>query len=303
MIPRVAEDAAVDVGAIAAALRRVTVVVRSGEGTARGGGQGSGIVWSADGTIVTNAHVATSDAATITLADGRVANARVAARDVRRDLALLRIDPAAVGDAILPTPVIGTPTALRPGELVLALGHPLGVEHALAMGVVHAAPDRQRSPYVVADIHLAPGNSGGPLADAQGRIVGVNSMIVGGLGVAISTDVVAQLVARATPRPRLGLELRPVQVRATSGERETSLGLLVLGADPDGAAARAGMRQGDVILGHAGRPFASPDDLALLVAAAGPGGTIRLDIGRAGRRTTYEVRLPAAAAGRARRAA
>jgi serine protease Do len=185
---------------VALLLRAITVVVRSspaGGGRARQGssGQGAGIVWSPDGTIVTNAHVAVGNAAAITLADGRTADARLVARDTRRDLALLRLDMARLGESPLPTPVIGDPTTLRPGDVVVGLGHPLGVEHAFAMGVVHAAPDAARTPYIVADIRLAPGNSGGPLADARGRIVGVNSMIVGGLGVAVSVDAVRSLVA------------------------------------------------------------------------------------------------------------
>jgi serine protease Do len=186
-----------DLASVAERLRRVTVVIEPGAVDHRSGwsGRGSGIIWASDGTIVTNAHVATAPHAAVTLADGRHARARVVARDTRRDLALLRLDTGAIGSS-LPTPRIGAPRSLRPGELVMALGHPLGIEHALALGVVHVAPDARRSPYVVADIRLAPGNSGGPLADADGRIVGVNSMIVGGLGVAISTDVVQGFVER-----------------------------------------------------------------------------------------------------------
>lgn len=196
------DRAAEDLASLAEGLRRVTVVIEPGSVEHRPGwsGRGSGIIWSSDGTIVTNAHVATSPHAAVTFADGRRARARVVRRDTRRDLALLRLDPDALGGA-LPAPRIGVPRSLRPGELVVALGHPLGIEHALALGVVHIAPDAQRSPYVVADIRLAPGNSGGPLADADGRIVGVNSMIVSGLGVAISTDVVRRLVERVASTP------------------------------------------------------------------------------------------------------
>ncbi len=203
-MPSLTDYAIDDLTGVAEALRRVTVVISIESTSRRGGpsGRGSGIIWSSDGTIVTNAHVATADRAVITLADGRRANGRVAARDVRRDLALLRLDRNAFSDA-LPVPVLRRPETLRPGELVLALGHPFGVEHALAIGVVHVAPSGERSPYVAADIRLAPGNSGGPLADARGRVVGVNAMIVGGLGVAISTDVVRRLVAREASARRV----------------------------------------------------------------------------------------------------
>jgi serine protease Do len=259
-------------------------------------------VWSPDGTIVTNAHVAVGDSAMITLADGRTADARLVARDQRHDLALLRVDTARLGASPLPVPAIGDPSTLRPGDVVVGLGHPLGVEHAFAMGVVHAAPDVGRTPYIVADIRLAPGNSGGPLADARGRIVGVNSMIVGGLGVAVSVDAVRGLVAAASPRPVLGVELRPVRVRVPVGSPHTSVAMLVTTIDPRGAAARAGIRQGDLLLGHAGRAFRSPAELPELLRDAGPNSTLRFDVGRGGRQILCEVRL-GAAEGRARRAA
>lgn len=178
-----------DLATIGARLRAATVVVES-EGSRRGG-QGSGIAWSADGVLVTNAHVATTDRARVTLADGRQARARTVARDPRRDLAILRIESLVGG---LDVPPLGEPSRLRPGEVVLALGHPLGVAHALALGVVHAAPRATRSPFIAADIRLAPGNSGGPLADARGHVVGINSMIVGGLGVAVSVDAVRAML-------------------------------------------------------------------------------------------------------------
>jgi serine protease Do len=194
-----------DLTGVADLLRRVTVVISTEPSSRRAepNGRGSGIIWSSDGTIVTNAHVATTDRALIAFADGRRASASVAARDVRRDLALLRVDRKAIAEP-LPVPVLRDPATLRPGELVVALGHPFGVEHALAIGVVHVAPDVRRSPYVVADIRLAPGNSGGPLADAKGRVVGVNSMIVGGLGVAISVEVARRLIARGARAARAG---------------------------------------------------------------------------------------------------
>ena len=202
-MPSLTDYAIDELAGVAESLRRVTVVISTESPSRRAGssGRGSGIIWSSDGTIVTNAHVATVDRAVITFGDGRRATASVVARDSRRDLALLRVDRKAIVEP-LPGPVLRRPTTLKPGELVVALGHPFGVEHALAIGVVHVAPDAQRSPYVVADIRLAPGNSGGPLADANGRVVGVNSMIVGGLGVAISTDIVRQLIARATTARR-----------------------------------------------------------------------------------------------------
>jgi serine protease Do len=178
-----------DLARIAASLRRCTVLVETGGRTR---GHGSGIIWSNDGLLVTNAHVAQAGTAAVTLADGTTTTARLVARDPRRDLALLRVGADLLtGDAA----VIGDPSTLRTGDVVLALGHPLGVPHALALGVVHTVTHSAKAPYVAADIRLAPGNSGGPLADAKGRVVGVNCMVIGGLGVAVSVDAVRRLVA------------------------------------------------------------------------------------------------------------
>ena len=178
-----------DLARIAAALRRCTVLVETGGRTR---GHGSGIIWSDDGLLVTNAHVAQGGTAAVTLADGTTATARLLARDPRRDLALLRVGADLSTNSAA---VIGDPSTLRTGDVVLALGHPLGVPHALALGVVHTVTHSAKAPYVAADIRLAPGNSGGPLADARGRVVGVNCMVVGGLGVAVSVDAVRRLVA------------------------------------------------------------------------------------------------------------
>lgn len=297
-----------DLARIGAALRASTVVVRTGAGRRSGapGGEGSGIVWSADGTIVTNAHVATDERIAVELSDGRTADARLAARDPRRDLALLRIDPTALGDHRLTAATAGDPGALRPGMLVVAHGHPLGVAHSLALGVVHTIGraswqgDSMRTPGVIhTDIRLAPGNSGGPLADVRGHVVGVNCMIVGGLGVAVSVDEVRRFLRAQAPRPSLGATLRPVAVRVPGTAATLATGLLVLATAARGAADRAGIVPGDVLLGHAGRPFGDADDLLALLHDAGAGATLRLDVGRAGRRTTCVVQLGAAGARRA----
>jgi serine protease Do len=162
--------------AMAARLARITVEVRGrGRGSGRGAAVGSGVIWHPDGLILTNAHVARADVAVV-LADGRVRPARLVARDVERDLAALVVDATD-----LPAAAVGDSSALRVGELVLAVGNPLGLVRALSAGLVHATGRR----FIQADLRLAPGNSGGPLADARGRVVGLNAMIVGGLAVAV----------------------------------------------------------------------------------------------------------------------
>jgi serine protease Do len=157
---------------------------------------------------------------------------------------------------------------------------------------------------IAADIRLAPGNSGGPLATARGEVVGINSMIANGLGLAIPSETVTRFLAAQAPRPRLGVALRPVEVRLRGRRDDATVGLLVLELTQDGAAQRAGLLPGDVLLGAAGVPFASADDLLTVLARSGAGATVHLDVGRAGRRTVVAVPLPAAGdSARPRRAA
>jgi serine protease Do len=184
------------VGEVADRLGRVTVHIRPG-----GRSAGAGVIWRRDGLVVTNAHVATGPEATVLLPNERELHARVVARDPRRDLALLRIAAPPL-EAALHADARG----LRPGELVIALGHPFGVPYAAALGVVHRAPSAERGPggWLHADIRLAPGNSGGPLADVAGRIVGINAMIVNGLGIAVPTHVVERFVREALAERRPG---------------------------------------------------------------------------------------------------
>ena len=182
------EPLACELSDLASRLRRSTVEVRT-----RGTGAGSGIIWSDTGLIITNAHVARTEDATIVLADGRALEGVVTARDPRRDLATIAIDPTTTG---LAQATIGHPTDLRTGNVVIALGHPLGITNAIAFGVVHVVEQRRGGPrWIRADIRLAPGNSGGPLADVHGRVVGVNTLIAGGLGVAVPVTTVARFLA------------------------------------------------------------------------------------------------------------
>lgn len=264
-------------------LRRSTVQVRAN----RAGG-GSGVIWAPDGLIVTNAHVARGPRAEVELADGEIFEAEVTARDRDRDLAALRIEARE-----LPAARVGDSDALRVGQLVAAVGNPLGLTGALTLGIVHAiapAEGSSRQSWVQADVHLAPGNSGGPLADVTGRVVGVNSMVAGGLGLAVPSNAVQRFLGTGGLRPRLGLTLQPVTVRAT-GSGPTG-GMLVLEVVPGGAAEKAGLLVGDILTAATGTAPDGPAGVLAAFDSAVPGGLLQLDVLRGGLPHTVVVHLP-----------
>ena len=170
-----------DLAALATELRASTVRVHDGER-----GSGSGVVWSAHGLIVTNAHVVRGRFAEIEYEDGRRERAVVLRRDDARDLAVVRVRSG----GLRPVSIRDSRTLL-PGELVVAVGNPHGLVGALAAGVVQ----RRNPRWVVADVRLAPGNSGGPLADGSGRVIGINSMIARGLAFAVPAEAVRDFLA------------------------------------------------------------------------------------------------------------
>jgi serine protease Do len=220
-------------GAVAERLRRSTVEIYPGE-QGRNRGQGSGILWNGGGTVVTNSHVARGDRAEVVLWDGRRVSGRVTRRDPVRDLAAIAIsadslEPAGAADS----------SALRPGELVMAIGSPLGFAGALSTGVVHSlGPVAGMGPHhwIRADVRLAPGNSGGPLANSEGLVIGVNTAIYNGLGLAVPANEVADFLRRGM-RPMLGVTLNPVP-----------LGLLILEIEHESAAELGGLKEGDILL-------------------------------------------------------
>jgi serine protease Do len=184
-----------DVARIADTLRELTVGVH-GQADIRTG-EGAGVIWHPDGLVVTNAHCIRQRDIGIRTAGGELLDAEIVAHERELDLALLEV-PRLRGHS----PKLADVESLRAGEVLIAYGHPLGVRGALALGVLHAVVRDRRTGaprWICADIRLAPGNSGGPLVDAAGRIVGINTMIVGGLGLAIPTSVVQQFVARVRP--------------------------------------------------------------------------------------------------------
>ncbi len=247
-------------GAVVEKLRRITVQVRT-----QRNGAGSGVIWSQDGRIVTNAHVihgaGGSSAVEVELWDGRRLPGRIEKQDRRRDLAVLQVDASG-----LPTATSGNSAVLRVGELVIAVGNPLGFTGAASTGVVHESGNRS---WVVSQIRLAPGNSGGPLANARGEVIGVNTMIAGGLAFAIPSLAVNQFVR--TPfqdYDGLGVVVRPVKS-----------GLIVLEVIPRSAADRASLLQGDILVGADGKRFQTIQDLGIAIDCS-RGGILELQFRR-----------------------
>jgi serine protease Do len=232
-------------GEISERLRRITVQVLGG-GTSRG----SGVLWREDGQVVTNAHVLHGSHVEVELWNGRRLRADLRNTDRRRDLAALQVDSAGLGCA-----VPGDSEVLRPGELVIAVGSPYGFIGAVSTGVIHSVgalsgfPSR---PWVVSDVRLAPGNSGGPLANAQGQVVGLNTMIAGELSLAIPSRSVVRFLAENAGgrRAYLGVTARPVEG-----------GFLVLEVAAGSAADRASLLPGDLLVGTQGGTFRSAEDL------------------------------------------
>jgi len=250
-------------GEVAEQLRRVTVVVSS-----PGRGGGSGIVWSSDGTIVTNAHVVRGPEARVQLWDGREFGAPVISRELRRDLATLRLEASG-----LPAATIADSSLVRPGELAIAIGNPLGFVGALTTGVIHAVGPLRgfgSRAWVQAGVRLAPGNSGGPLADARGRVIGVNTMVAGRLALAVPSNAVREFLRGRAPDAWLGVTVSPVRVPRQAGSRRGGLfGLLVLEVEDESPAAHASLLAGDILLGTEERAFGSVEDLADVLRGIG----------------------------------
>jgi serine protease Do len=260
----ISREKVVGFGEVAEKLRRSTVVVHTGN--AEGRGSGSGVIWSSDGQIITNAHVARGPRAHVETWDGREFAAAVVSRDSRRDLALLRVDFANAAPNFLAA-IAADSSQVRPGELAIAIGNPLGFVGALATGVIHAvAPMRGLGPHpwVQANVRLAPGNSGGPLADACGRVIGINTMVARSLALAIPSNAVRDFLSAGPSDAWLGVTVHPVQIpRSKSAACAAPMfGLVLLEVEPGSPAATASLMPGDILLGSDEKRFASLADLS-----------------------------------------
>ena len=272
------------------------------EGSAVGGpalavrGQGSGFIVGGDGLILTNAHVVQgAKEVNVKLADRREFAARVLGSDRQSDVAVLKIEAHG-----LPTAPLGDPKQLRVGEWVLAIGSPFGFENSVTAGVVSAKgrslPDDSAVPFIQTDAAVNPGNSGGPLFNTRGEVVGINSQIFSrtggyeGLSFAIPIDVAVrvkdQIVASGhATHARLGVVVQEVnQALADSFGLDRPEGALVAGVEPGGPAERAGVKAGDVVRRLDGQAIVAAGDLPALLAQSSPGTKVKMEVWRQGQR-------------------
>jgi serine protease Do len=257
-------------------------------------GAGSGFIVSPDGVILTNAHVVRdADEVTVKLQDRREYRAKVLGSDPKTDVAVLKIDAKN-----LPVVPVGNSRNLQVGEWVLAIGSPYGLESSVTAGVVSAkgrSLPGDQVPFIQTDVAVNPGNSGGPLFNTRGEVVGINSQIYSqtggyqGLSFAIPIDVAVrikdQIVATGkVQHAKLGVMIRSVdQDSADSVKLESPDGALVSSVERGGAADKAGLKPGDVIRRVNGQPIIGGGDLTGIVSVAKPGDKVSLDVWRDGK--------------------
>jgi serine protease Do len=265
--------------------------------------QGSGFIVSSDGIILTNAHVVKgAKEVVVKLTDRREFHAKVLGSDPKTDIAVLRIDAKN-----LPVVTIGKTSDLRVGEWVLAIGSPFGFENTVTAGVVSAKgrslPDDSAVPFIQTDVAVNPGNSGGPLFNSRGEVVGINSQIYTrsggyqGVSFAIPIDLASkikdQIVSTGkAEHARLGVAVQEVnQAFADSFKLDKPEGALVSNVDKGGPADKAGLQSGDVIRKVNGQPIVSSGDLPAVISMAAPGDTVKLEIWRQGAAKDITARL------------
>jgi serine protease Do len=267
-------------------------------------GEGSGFIVSPDGYILTNAHVvADADEVTVRMTDRREYQAKVIGADRRSDVAVIKIDAKD-----LPVVKIGDPSRLRPGEWVLAIGSPFTFENSVTAGIVSATGRSMPGedglvPFIQTDVAVNPGNSGGPLFNLNGEVVGINSQIYSrsggymGISFAIPIDVAnnvrTQLVSTGkVTRGRIGVQIQEVNAQfADSFGLDRPRGALVSQVLDDGPAKKAGIKDGDVILSVNGKPVERSTQLPSVISAIKPGDTAKLEVWRDNAVKTVNVKV------------
>ncbi|MGC1451536.1 MAG: trypsin-like peptidase domain-containing protein [Candidatus Sulfotelmatobacter sp.] len=252
---------------------------RSGEPRERHGG-GSGFVFTPDGLILTNSHVVHEAVRiAVTLADGRRMPATVIGDDPASDLAVIRLDQPHFGEPGLTAAALGDSQRLRVGQIVIAIGAPYGFQSTVTAGVVSALGRSLRSysgrlidDVIQTDASLNPGNSGGPLVDSAGRVVGVNTATIlpaQGICFAIGINTAKFVASRLLRDGRIRRSYIGVSAQTVPVHRRvvrfydlpTEMGVVVLGVEENSPAKRAGLREGDIIVALEGHPVAGVDDL------------------------------------------
>jgi serine protease Do len=267
-------------------------------------GQGSGFIVSRDGYILTNAHVvADADEVTVRMTDRREYSAKVVGIDKRSDVAVLKIE-----GKDLPVVRLGDPAKLRPGEWVLAIGSPFTFENSVTAGIVSATGRSMPGedglvPFIQTDVAVNPGNSGGPLFNLSGEVVGINSQIYSrsggymGLSFAIPIDVAnnvrEQLVSTGkVTRGRIGVQIQEVNSQfADAFGLDRPRGALVGQVIEGGAAQKAGVKTGDVILSVDGKPVERSGQLPGVISSIKPGTPAKLEVWRDGQSKILTVRV------------
>lgn len=267
---------------------------------------GSGFIISGDGYILTNNHVVDhADAVTVRLQDRRTLTAKVVGTDPAYDIALLKVETG----GNLPTVTIGESRLLKPGQWVLAIGSPFGFDYTVTQGIVSAvgrslgAGDQPSTSFIQTDVPINRGNSGGPLFNLQGQVVGINSQIysdTGGYqGVAFSIPIdlamnaVDQLKTKGfVTRGMLGVEIKPVDEDVAKALKlDSAKGAIVVNVTPDSAAQKAGLQSGDVILSYNDHDIVQGTDLPPLVSATKPGSTVPIKVLRDGKEKTIDATI------------
>jgi S1-C subfamily serine protease len=268
------------------------------------GGTGSGVIVAPDGLILTNSHVAGgASRIEVTTADGQDLHARLVGEDPDADLALIRVDEPVT----LPAAALGDSKLLKRGQLVIAIGNPLGFESTVTTGVVSALGRSLRArtgrlidDVIQTDAALNPGNSGGPLVSSRGEVVGINTAVILGaqgicFAVAANTAsfVLGELVRHGRVR-RAFIGIAAQQTAIPPRRRRafglTQEGAVVIGTvEPDSSAARAGLKQNDIIIALDGKIIAGADDLVRALTGEKIGRDVALDVLRGTERLTISV--------------